>query len=371
MSSLPAGDPHLRVVILAGGVGSRFWPASVASRPKPLLALGRSGRPLLVETVERALALAPADDVSILAGEHLARPFRRTLPQIAPDRFWIEPRPRGTAPVLAWAAHRIHRQDPHGVMVSLHSDHLVSPEANFLADVRGAVSLAAREDLLLTIAMPPDRPETGYGYVRPGARLATQGNEPEGFRVATFVEKPDAETARDYLDRGYLWNTGIFIFPVQRFLDEIRRRTPEIGSLLPLLDADEEERFFDEVPAISVDEAVMERSDRVGAVRARFTWDDVGGWEALTRTLPLDAGGNALQGEVFQLDAKDNVGWAEDGPIVLFGVEGLVVVRARGVTMVTTRERAPALKEIVAALPPSLRERADQSGVGDLEGRQG
>jgi mannose-1-phosphate guanylyltransferase/mannose-6-phosphate isomerase len=358
MSSLPEGDPHLRVVILAGGIGSRFWPASLPSRPKPLLALGGSDRPLLVETVERALALAPVEHTAILAGESLAAHFLSALPGFPSEQLWIEPRARGTAPVLAWAAHRIHRADPKGVMVSLHSDHVVFPEATFLSDVRAGASLAAREDLLLTIAATPDRPETGYGYLRPGAPLASTAGEPEAFRLDAFVEKPDEATARDYLTRGYLWNTGIFIFPVARFLEEIRLHAPEIGDRLELLDGNEEGRFFDEVPSISVDEAVMERSGRVGALRATFSWDDVGGWEALTRTVALDPLGNAFHGDVHALDTRRTVAWAEDGPIVLFGVEGLVVVRSGGVTLVTSRERAPRLKELLAELPAGLRERA-------------
>jgi mannose-1-phosphate guanylyltransferase len=154
----------------------------------------------------------------------------------------------------------------------------------------------------------------------------------------------------------------------RRFLDEIRRHAPEIGDRLELLDAGEDARFFDEVPSISVDEAVMERSDRVGAVRAGFSWDDVGGWEALTRTLALDATGNALRGDVLAVDTKESVAWAEDGPVVLFGVEGLVVVRSGGVTLVTTRERAPMLKELHARLSPLLRKGTERPGSTDPSG---
>jgi mannose-1-phosphate guanylyltransferase len=309
-----------------------------------------------VDTVARARELAPAAHVAILAGAHLEAPFRAALPDLPADGLWIEPRAKGTGPVLAWAAHRIHRADPAAVMISLHSDHVVHPESAFLAEVRGAASLAVREDVLLTIAAVPDRPETGYGYIRPGEPLGSRRGEPAAVRVDTFVEKPDLDTAKAYVARGYLWNTGIFVFPVGRFLAELRDHAPEIAEHLPLLDRGDDAGFFDAVPAIAVDEAVMERSRRVGAVRAGFEWDDVGGWEALARTIPLDENGNAFHGEVHAVDSASTVAWTEEGPIVLFGVEGLVVVRSGGVTMVTSRERAPALKVLLSRLPEALRE---------------
>jgi len=357
MSSLQDVDRHLRVVILAGGIGSRFWPASTPGRPKPLLALGPSGRPLLAETVERASALAGEQAFAILTGAHLADPFLHALPELDPSAVWIEPRARGTGPVLAWAAHRLHAEDPHAVMVSLHSDHVIQPEAAFSPLLRQAASLALSEDLLLTIAVPPDRPETGYGYLRPGVQMGNRGKgDPVAFRVDAFVEKPDAATAEAYIARGYLWNSGLFVFPVARFLEEIRIHAPEIAQHLPLLDGGEVEAFFEQVPSISVDEAVLERSGAVGAVRATFSWDDVGGWEALSRTRTADDEGNSTIGDVHAVDSRNNIAWAEDGSIVLFGVEGLVVVRSGGTTLVTTRARAPDLKALLARLPEQLRE---------------
>jgi len=362
-------ERHLRVVILAGGIGSRFWPASTPARPKPLLALGPSGRPLLVETVERAATLAGDRSFAILTGSHLADPFLRAVPELDPSVIWIEPRARGTAPVLTWAAHRLFAEDPNAVMVSLHSDHVVQPEAAFAPLLRQAASLALSEDILVTIAVPPDRPETGYGYLKPGAPLGDPAaGGPVAFHVDAFVEKPDEETARAYLAHGYLWNSGLFVFPVARFLEEIRIHAPEIAKHLPLLDQGEVEAFFEQVPTISVDEAVMERSGAVGAVRATFSWDDVGGWEALSRTRTADVQGNSTLGEVHAVDTRNSIAWAEDGPIVLFGVEGLVVVRSGGTTLVTTRARAPELKELLARLPEHLRDGRDRFTSAEPEG---
>jgi len=359
MNSLPDADPRLHVVVLAGGTGSRFWPASTPARPKPVLSLGSSGTPLIVETMNRAGKLADPDKVSILAGEHLSGPFRAALPDLDPSRLWIEPEARGTAPVLAWAAHRIFRQDPAAAMISLHSDHTIEPEDAFAALLREGAALALREDLLLTVAVPPTRPETGYGYIRPGMAIGTtvRGSDAaEAFRVDAFVEKPDAETAGEYLQEGYLWNSGIFVFPVARFLEEIRQHAPEIGNHLELLDEGKVEEFFDRVPSISVDEAVLERTSRIGALRATFQWDDVGNWEAIARTTAPDPGGNYLRGKVHCVETWDSIAWAEDGPVVIFGLEGVVVVRSNGITLVTTRTRATDLKRLIASLPEDLRE---------------
>lgn len=343
-------------------MGSRFWPVSTPSRPKQLLPLA-SDEPLVADTLRRARALAPADRIRILAGEHLLEPFRSVLPDLPDDTYMVEPRARGTAPVLTWAAWTLHEQDPEAVLVSLHSDHVVEPEDAFRALIRDAARVAADEELLLTVAVEPDRPETGYGYIRPGDALpaptdAHGASVPgvEAFRVDAFVEKPDRETAAEYLERGYLWNSGIFVWKAAVFLDEVRRRAPEIGELLPRLEAGDPEGFFAEAPKISVDEAVLERSDRVGTVKATFRWDDVGSWGALARTRRPDEHGNVAVGPVHAVDSRDVIAWSEDGtPVVLFGVEDLVVVRTGDVTLVADRSRAPRLKELLAELPEELR----------------
>ena len=341
-------------MILAGGIGSRFWPASTPARPKQLLALA-SERPLIVDTVHRAQALTSTDRIRILTGTHLVPPFRSVLPDLPESCYWVEPRARGTGPVLAWAAHRMHRQDPEAVMISLHADHVIEPESAFLELLPRAAALARERDLLFTIAVPPDRPETGYGYIRPGEPVSEE-RELEAWRVGAFVEKPDRATAEIYVRDGYLWNSGIFLWPVDRFLEEVRLHAPEIGRHLSLLDRGEDEAFFQVVPSVSVDEAVLERSGRVGTVKATFAWDDVGSWNAMTRTVPGDADGNHCRGDAHPVESRNSVVWAEDGPVVLFGVEDVVVVRSQGLTLVTHRKKSADLKDLLARLPDDLTE---------------
>lgn len=332
-------------VVLAGGVGSRFWPVSTPHRPKQLLPLG-GDRPLVTQAVERASRLVGTARVRVLTGSHLVGPIREVCPDLEPEHFFVEPRARGTGPVLAWAAHRIRAREPGATMLSLHADHVIRPFEDFRESARQALRTAREERWLCCMGRPPERPETGYGYLHLGEEVA-----PRAYRVRRFVEKPDAATARSYLDGGeHWWNTGIFAWRADTFLEEVGKVASEIGPHLHLLDRGDVEAFFDTVTPVSVDEGVLERSDRVGTVEARFQWDDVGTWPALARTRGTDARGNAVMGPARLVDARQNVVWNEEEPVTLFGVSGLVVVRAGGETLVTTREAAPRLKELLQAL---------------------
>lgn len=325
---------------------------STAHRPKQLLPLA-SERPLIVDTMRRARGLTSEDRIRILTGAHLAERFQSALPDLTAECLMVEAQAKGTAPVLAWSAWHLQQTDPDAVIVSLHADHMIRPEEGFRELVRCAVEVARTEDILLTVAAPPDRPETGYGYIEPGESLdSAEGMQ--AFRVASFIEKPDRDAAKELIAAGNLWNTGIFIWTAKRFLDEVREVAPEIAVHLPLLEAGRDLEFFEAVPNVAVDVAVLERSDRVGAVTATFAWDDVGSWEALARTREGDAAQNVLVGSGFASEATGNLTYAEDGAIVLFGVDDLVVVRTETVTLVTRRDRAPDLKTLLAQLPEEL-----------------
>ena len=340
-------------VILAGGIGSRFWPASTPERPKQILPLA-TDRPLITDTVERIRPLIPLDRTRILTGASMVEPMRGAVPGLERDHFLVEPEGRGTAPVLVWAAHVIARTDPHAVMVSLHADHVIRPAAAFRDLVATAAAAADRHDRLFTVGVRPTRPETGYGYIRRGAPLDDAG----ASSVDAFVEKPDAATARRYVDSGeYLWNSGIFVWRVDRLLREVRAVTPELAELLPLLESGDVDGFYDRAPNLSVDRGLLERSDRVGVVDATFEWDDVGTWDAVGRTRETDDAGNVLEGAGALSDARDCVVWNETPePVVVFGASDLVVVRRRGVTLVLPRGRAADLKDLLADLPDHIRE---------------
>lgn len=336
-------------MILAGGVGSRFWPVSTPTRPKQLLPLAGT-QPLIVQTVERILPLVPVERIRVLTGRTLAGPIAEAT-GLGPDQMLIEPRARGTAPVLAWAAHVIAAEDPAAVMLSLHSDHVIRPADAFRATLARAAALSREHGRLFTIGAVPTRPETGYGYIAAGAAL---GEAKDAFEVARFVEKPDRAAAERYIAEGCLWNTGIFVWPAALLLAELRRHTPEIAQLLPLLDAGRVDAFFEQAPSLSIDEGLLERSDVVGVIRADFEWDDVGAWDAVGRTRESDAAGNVGVGDATFVDAQNNIAWADDGSIVIFGASDLVVVRSGGITFVADRARTAELKRLLEQLPDRL-----------------
>jgi mannose-1-phosphate guanylyltransferase len=346
-------------VILAGGVGSRFWPVSTPSRPKQLLPLA-SSRPLVEDTVARILPLVPQERLRILTGAHLAGPILGALPGLGPGNLLLEPRAAGTAPVLAWAAAELERRDPDAVMISLHADHVIEPASAFRGLLARAAELAVAHRRLFTIGAVPTRPETGYGYIRVGPPLgdADTGPGDPGNEVARFVEKPDRATAEGYLAGGeFLWNTGLFVWRAADLLDQLERFTPELAPLVPLLREGGTEEFFRRAPTISIDHALLERSDRVGVVRATFDWDDVGAWDAVARTRGPDAAGNVVLGDDgHAVDCEGTILYADGGPVVAFGVRDLVIVRTHGVTFVAHRDRTPDLKSLLARLPDRLRD---------------
>jgi len=331
-------------VVLAGGEGSRFWPASRPERPKQLLALG-SSRPLIQDTVERAESLVGPERVRVIASEPLIASLCASAPGLTRSRFLVEPAARSTGPALAWAAHEIEKLSPGAIMISLHADHVIHPLSELAETIDRAVS-AANRGSLVCLGVEPDRPETGYGYIEVG-----DGTGDRTWRARRFVEKPDLETAEEYLATGgFLWNSGIFVWRAADLLDAVRDVAPEISRTLPLLESDGPEAFFSAVEPISIDVAVMERAPAVEVALASFAWDDVGSWNAIARTRPMDSHGNVLVGSAAAIDASNNVVWAEEGEVVLFDVDDLVVVRSGDVTMVTRRSSAPDLKKLVTRL---------------------
>jgi mannose-1-phosphate guanylyltransferase len=345
-------DQHLWITILAGGVGSRFWPVSTPTRPKQLLPLA-SQQPLIVDTIDRVLSLVPHNHIRILTGAHLADPILSVAPQLTANEVMVEPRARGTGPVLAWAAAEIYNQDPDAIMVSLHSDHVIEPDTALRELLLAAAECARVHQRLITIGITPTRPETGYGYIKPGARLDTRF---DAYEVQQFVEKPDRENATQYVQRGYVWNSGIFVWPVKLFLDEIRAHATEIAPHLDKAFAGNAAGFFDTVETSSVDEAVLERSKHVAVMPANFHWDDVGAWDAVGRTREKDAQGNVSVGNVALVETTNSIVWSEDGGIVAFGVDDLVIVRTGAITFIARRDKTPDMKQLLEQIPAALRD---------------
>jgi mannose-1-phosphate guanylyltransferase len=357
-------DPHLYITILAGGIGSRFWPASTPSRPKQLLPLA-SPNPLIVDTFTRAQKVVSDDRIHILTGSKLAKALPAALPDLSEAGLMIEPQARGTAPVLTWAAWEISKRDPDAVLISLHADHMIRLESAFVDLLHETAGLARREKLLFTVAVPPTRPETGYGYIEPGEPIPDSARV-RAFGVVSFREKPDAGTAESYVAAGHLWNSGIFVWKASTFLEELKEVTPELADLLPFLEEGRVDEFFARAPVTTVDVAVLERSGRVASVAATFEWDDVGSWEALMRSQETDDDGNVLIGNGHLVESSRNVVYSPEGTVVAYGVEDLVIVQSGEVTLVTRRELAPSLKDLLDQLPPELQAGESLVGGGGL-----
>jgi len=338
------------VVILAGGIGSRFWPLSTPDRPKQLLPLV-GDEPMLVATVRRVRAIAGIERTLILTNASLRTAILEALPDLPPDNVLVEPAPAGTAAALTWAAVEIARRDRRdATMLSVHADWAIGDEPGFQRALTDAATLAERERVLVTVGIVPTRNDPGFGYIMPAAG---GGSGPQ--RVARFIEKPDRERARQLISEGALWNSGLFAWRVDDFLDEIAAHTPEIAPAVRSASADATQ-FFAAVRPISVDHGVMERSARVMVLPGRFGWDDVGTWAALSRVRSRDTAGNAVQGQAVLREATNNVVHAEGaGTVVLYGVDGLVVVTKPGITFITTIDRAADLKPLVEGLPTELK----------------
>jgi len=337
-------------VILAGGVGSRFWPLSTPDRPKQLLPLVND-KPLLVNTAERLSKLVGSDRILVLTNSSLVDAVARALPEVPVENIIAEPKPAGTAGALAWAAREIEeRSGSEATMICVHADWAIADDAAFVVALAAAERVAVEESALVTVGVVPTRPDPGFGYIQTG-----EETESGALRVARFVEKPDRVRAESMVHDGYLWNSGIFAWRVGDFLDEIRALTPEVSTALARAE-DGLSEFFNAVIPISVDVGVLERSSRVRVVPAEFGWDDVGTWGALRRIKAEDETGNVTSGDVFALDARGNVVHAEGTSVVLYGVSDLVVVARAGLTLVTTTDRSADLKRLVDSLPQSLRD---------------
>lgn len=341
-------------VIMAGGVGARFWPASRRSRPKQLLDLVGSGTTMIAATAGRLAPDVPLGRALVVTGRAIAGAVAAALPGLPAENILAEPVGRNTAPCIGWAALHARRRDPDAVLAVLPSDHLVRDPGAFRGAVRAAVR-AARGGALVTCGIAPDRPETGFGYVELGDAVA------DGVRrVVRFVEKPDLETAQGYVASGrFAWNSGMFFFRADRVLGEIERQMPELhrglGEILAGIEGGDEagavERVFPRLPAQSIDYGIMEGAAEIACVPVDMGWSDLGSWSAAHDLSAKDAEGNAFGADVVAVDARGCLVRAPEGALVaLVGVEDLVVVSTGDAILVCRRDRAQDVKAVTDAL---------------------
>ncbi|HEY4670421.1 MAG TPA: mannose-1-phosphate guanylyltransferase [Gemmatimonadaceae bacterium] len=341
-------------VVLAGGVGSRFWPLSTPERPKQLLPLV-TGKPLLQDAIDRLAPIVDPSRTLILTNASLVKSIRALLPPIPRENIIAEPRPAGTAAALTWAARIIQNRDgKDAIMISVHADWSIADDAEFRRVLLEGEETAVKTHSLVTVGVVPTRADQGFGYIQP-----SNPDKPGGSPVKKFVEKPDKARAEKLVAEGYLWNSGIFIWTVGDFLAQVKQHARELENALAVGDDADATDFFAAVESpVSIDNSVLERSKDVTVLPGRFGWDDIGTWAALGRVGHKDELGNVTSGSVHMLDCTDNVVQADSGRVAMYGVDNLVVVVHDGLTLVTTREKAADLKRLVESLPSAEKGRA-------------
>jgi mannose-1-phosphate guanylyltransferase/mannose-6-phosphate isomerase len=352
----------LTPVLLSGGVGSRLWPVSRETHPKQFLPLVGDVS-MLQETLQRTTGLQAAAPIIVCNEEHrfmVAEQLRQM--DLQAGALILEPKGRNTAPAVALAAVQAVAADPDSVLLVLPADHLIKDVGAFLAAVDKALPLA-QEGKLMTFGVVPTAPETGYGYIKCGSALAD-----DLFQLERFVEKPDAETARDYLESGgYLWNSGMFLLRAQSYLDELANRAPEIRSCcqqamdaatVDMVFVRPDAALFEQCPSDSIDYAVMEKTDAGGVVSLDCGWSDVGAWSALWEVADRDAEGNVSRGDVILDNCRNSYFRSDSRLVAATGVENLVVVETADAILVADRDKVQDVKSIVNILKEQQRTEA-------------
>lgn len=354
-------------VILSGGAGSRLWPVSRRSWPKPFMQLGDDSQNLLQKTFERARAVAqPGTVLAVTNRDHyfLSRDALGADVEAQRVRFLLEPMGRNTAPAIALAALAVSRTlKPDAILLVLPADHLIHDLDGFRQAVERAAMLA-RDHYLVTFGIVPSRPETGFGYIRVGAELPRGGH-----LIDAFVEKPDLKVAEQYLASGhYLWNSGMFAFRADTLLEALRLTCPDVLSAAEAVVAGvdwhqdavrlDPERFA-ALPDISIDYAVMERATRRAVLPASFDWNDIGNWKAVSELGAADAHGNRRSGSTVVVDSRNTfVQAANNRTVAVVGVDDLVVVDTADAVLIAHREQAQQVKQVTDALTHARHEAA-------------
>lgn len=348
---------HTVPVLLAGGIGERFWPMSRSRRPKQLLPL--SGRRTMIEeTLNRIAPLCRGGSRPIIVtSSRIASGIRKTLDDSHRCRFIVEPVGKNTAPAIAIAAASIQKRHGDSVMVILPADHAISPRSEFLTAVRYASRIASSTDHLVVFGIPPSRPDTGYGYVELGDQLESAEGE-TAYRVARFVEKPDWDTAVQYCASGtYLWNSGMFVWRTSVILDQFKRHMPRMyrqvqRAVKAGLTRAAVNRFYEVCDKESIDYGIMERAEHVTAVSAHFLWDDVGSWDAVARIRPGNQRHTTTVGRNLYEKNCDSCILVNESSrkLAAFGLDNVVMVATDDVVMAIPRSELPRFKEYLASL---------------------
>jgi mannose-1-phosphate guanylyltransferase len=338
---------------MAGGSGTRFWPESRKTRPKQLLSICGE-KSMIRTTVDRIVPLVSPLNIMIITSQVCAAQIRSEIPELTQERVVEEPFSRNTAPCIALAAYKVLKQDPEAVMAVLPADHLIGDDENFRSAIRTAYDMALGDDYLITLGVIPNRPETGYGYLKLGHPVLNSTGS-KVFQVECFVEKPDLDTAEQYFNDGrFLWNSGMFIWKVSTIIDAFRNHLPGITqameSIFPALNTPAEAEALRNVYAdlqnVSIDYGIMEKAQKVLTVPLDVHWNDVGCWSSLHGVWSDDDCGNAVSGSALCVESLKCVVSSPHKLTVLMGVDDLIIVDTPDALLVCRKDKAQDIKKL-------------------------
>ncbi len=349
----------LHAVIMAGGSGTRFWPASRASSPKQLLSLFGE-QTMIQSTVDRLGTMVPPERVLVVTNQRLVDAIREQLPQLPAAAVIGEPCKRDTAPCIGLAAAWVARDDDEAIMVVMPADHVIQPASEFQSAIDFAAELVrAQPSRLVTFGVKPSYPAESFGYIERGPRLSAAAGPP-AYQVAQFREKPQYDVAKQYVESGdFYWNSGIFVWSARTILTALATHEPAMHArLMTIAEAMQGAHFasvlsreFTAIEGRSIDYAVMEKSTDVVVVEAPFGWDDVGSWQALTRLQPADASGNTTLGRTICIDTTDSLIRSEgDHLVATLGLRDCIIVHTAHATLVANKRDEEQVRDIVAEL---------------------
>lgn len=344
-------------VIMAGGEGTRFWPRSKRSRPKQFLNIFGSGT-MLQQAYSRIRPLFPPERIFVVTLSQSYGEVSTQLPELPKENIILEPLGKNTAPCVGLAALFLQKKQPDAVMVVLAADHLIKDETAFRETIKLSAHVARVTDYVVTLGITPTHPETGYGYIQMGEILHLE-NVPQIFKVLRFTEKPDLNLATKFVgDGSYLWNSGMFIWRIDKLLDLIKRHHPDLYGGLQVVNtaigtSDEQQailKLYKSIKSISIDYALMEKAPKVAVIPCNFGWNDVGSWRALADIIQPDENGNVMVGPSLAKDSKNCIISSPDKLVAVIGLKDFIVVTSDDAILICPKERHQEVREIVESL---------------------
>ena len=344
-------------IIMAGGVGTRFWPMSTTGHPKQFLDILGTGRTLIQQTFDRFKELCPAQNIYVVTSDSYLNLVAEQLPELPKENILTEPSRRNTAPCIAYASYKIHKLNPKAITVVAPSDHLITKEDTFVKAIKSCFAKAKHEDCLVTLGIKPSRPDTGYGYIQ-FVNSPVEEKDKRMYKVKTFTEKPDLPTAKFFIETGeFLWNSGIFIWSTKNIIDAFEKHDPELAALFKegneFYNTPKEKEFITKAYKVckndSIDYSVMEKAKNVYVRSSIIGWSDLGTWGSLYGHIKHDKGNNALVGKnIIQYDCNNCIVHVpKDKLVVLQGLNDYIVVESDGVLMVCKKEDEQQIRNFV------------------------